>query len=95
MAFKYMLALVLASFAFVGCATSRCERCKTIQWEYKVVFLSYSDLKNSANEGNVPKNFDQFYQDEQQQLNEIGKEGWKLVSADQSGMIFIFERPKH
>jgi len=51
--FKYLLVLILASFVFVGCCTTRNE---TVQWEYKVVVLrsespKESDLNKLGKEG--------------------------------------------
>jgi Domain of unknown function (DUF4177) len=64
--FKYLLVLVLASFAFVGCAMNHCGKGQeTQQFEYKVVIFQDNPEMASRNT---------------EALNSLGKEGWMLVT---------------
>jgi hypothetical protein len=79
---KYLLVLVLASFVFVGCATSHCGNCKTAQWEYKIVHIN-SGIADAYL---------------QAQLNDAAKDGWKLLTIQTEQPSpgyseYIFERP--
>jgi len=35
------------------------------------------------------------FEDQQVELDEISKDGWKLLTIDQGDETYIFERPKH
>jgi hypothetical protein len=87
---KCLMILVLASLVFAGCCTMHS---KTAQWEYKTVKFPFEVSSNMSKSE---------FQDYEDQLNQLGKEGWKLVTVNvqtSSGTslesYYVFERPRH
>jgi uncharacterized lipoprotein YmbA len=74
------LTLAAASFLLAGCSSTHHA---TKQWEYKVA-LTPIDPK----EGTRPVRIER----REQFLNELGKDGWVLVTADSD--LFYLKRPK-
>jgi hypothetical protein len=68
----------VASLLLVGCCSTHSAR-----WEYKVAAGPRFEA------GMSPK---QFYEAEQAFLNDLGKDGWVLVSEDQR--VYYLKRPK-
>ena len=87
---------MLAAFVFAGCATSHCDKCVMTKWEYKIDGISLENPAASyvvnfkgkqATAGGISK----------QKIEDLGNEGWKLVSAIPNGngsYTLFFERPK-
>jgi hypothetical protein len=78
---KYLLVLVLASFVFVGCATSHCG--KMAQWEYRTETFSLNvGLNTDLDSG---------------KLDKAATNGWEFVSAtptENRQVLVIFKRLK-
>lgn len=93
---KKLIVLLPAAFVFTGCTTSHSNKCGMIKWEYKTDGVSLGNPAaafvveykgKQATAGSIA----------QQKLQDLGNEGWKLVSTipngDGSYTIFL-ERPK-
>ena len=82
--FKYLLVLVLAGFTFTGCATHQCCKMQSC----KTGQWEYKTLRLVPGQGDCVA-----------QLNQAGKEGWKLVTVvpipNLGTSDYTFERPKH
>jgi hypothetical protein len=86
---NFLLILVLAGFVLAGCSSmNHCGSCKTQQWEYKLEVIS--------NQYGISDH-------DSAKLNQLGQQGWILVSTipisvTSSGEVsesqFIFRRPK-
>jgi lipoprotein NlpI len=79
---KILIMLAATSLLLVGCATGH----HPTQWEYKVTL---APAPPNLNEVAVLERL----QARQAWLNELGKDGWVLVSKDDGG-AYYFNRPK-
>lgn len=74
---KKCIAVLIAAGAL--CLAGCCTTESRVRWEYKVVHATSAQVRGEM--GGT-----------QQLLNDLGKEGWILVSQDQ-GRGFYFKRP--
>jgi len=93
---KNPIALLFAAsiLLFAGC----CTTAHVTQWEYKVAVAPRPPVTHFGGGTNAPS-FDQFFKErtqnrrttEQSFLDDLGKEGWVLISVNDG--VFYFKRP--
>lgn len=73
----------------VGCTISQS---KIVQWEYKRVVLDPLDNKNIFRIANEGLTVDDLLSKYHKRINELGKQGWELVSTSPDTKTLFFKR---